>query len=36
LQLYDLGKDPGEKPGIVEELVREWEKLDARMVAPLF
>jgi len=42
-QLYDLAKDPGEskdlageKPGIVEELVREWERLDAQMVAPLF
>ncbi len=42
-QLYDLAEDPGEsqdlageKPGIVEELVREWEALDARMVPPLF
>jgi len=42
-QLYDIAKDPGEskdlaseKPGIVEELVREWERLDAPMVAPLF
>lgn len=42
-QLYDLAKDPGEsedlagkKPGVVEELVREWERLDGRMVAPLF
>jgi arylsulfatase A-like enzyme len=42
-QLYDLAKDPGEshdlageKTGIVEELVREWERLNAEMVAPLF
>jgi len=42
-QLYELAKDPGEskdlvgeKPDIVEELVREWERLDAEMVAPLF
>lgn len=42
-QLYDLAEDPGEskdlaveKPGVVEELVREWEALDAVMVPPLF
>jgi arylsulfatase B len=42
-QLYDLAKDPGEshdlageKPALVEELVREWERLDAEMVPPLF
>jgi len=42
-QLYDLAKDPGEgtdqsaeQPDLVKELVREWETLDAAMVAPLF
>jgi hypothetical protein len=42
-ELYDLAKDlsetkdlSGSRPEELERLLKEWENIDAKMVAPLF